>query len=111
VPGGPKEADVGALLDRGELSQAAPDGMPVKGVKLGHFYAFFSRPARENDYLRGRLDAAEQLTRLLLATTGYDTPLREACKPLLQAILDEDGAALTNSSQTVAAIGEQVRRL
>jgi hypothetical protein len=85
--------------------------MPVKGVKLGHFYAFFSRPARENDYLRGRLDAAEQLTRLLLATTGYDTPLREACKPLLQAILDEDGAALTNSSQTVAAIGEQVRRL
>jgi patatin-related protein len=48
---------------------------------------------------------------LLPATTGYDTPLREACKPLLQAILDEDGAALTNSSQTVAAIGEQIRRL
>jgi patatin-related protein len=89
----------------------AADGMPVKGVKLGHFYAFFSRPARENDYLRGRLDAAEQLTRLLLASRGNDTPLREACKPLLQAILDEDGAALTSMSQTVAAIGEQVRRL
>lgn len=89
----------------------APDGVPVKGVKLGHFFAFFSRPARESDYLRGRLDAAEQLTRLLLATTGNDTPLREACKPLLQAVLDEDGAALTNLSQTVAAIGEQVRRL
>jgi patatin-related protein len=89
----------------------APDGMPVEGVKLGHFYAFFSRPARENDYLRGRLDAAEQLTRLLLTATGSDMPLREASKPLLQAILDEDGAALTNSTQTVAAIRDQVRRL
>jgi patatin-related protein len=89
----------------------APDGMPVKGVKLGHFYAFFSRPARENDYLRGRLDAAEQLTRLLLAATGSTTPLSQTCKPLLQAILDEDGAALTNIGHTVAAIGEQVRRL
>jgi patatin-related protein len=89
----------------------APNGKPIEGVKLGHFYAFFSRPARENDYLRGRLDAAEQLTRLLLATTGNNWPLRDACKPLLQAILDEDGAALTNLSQTVTAIGEQVERL
>jgi hypothetical protein len=85
--------------------------VPVKGVKLGHFYAFFSRPARENDYLRGRLDAAEQLTRLLLASTGSKTPLGEACKPLFQAILDEDGAALTNIGEAVTAIGEQVSGL
>ena len=73
--------------------------MPVKGVKLGHFYAFFSRAARENDYLRGRLDAAEQLTRLLLATADSDEPLTPACKPLLQGILDEDDAALTKMSR------------
>jgi patatin-related protein len=89
----------------------ARDGMPVKGVKLGHFYAFFSRPARENDYLRGRLDAAEQLTRLLLATTDNNMTLSDACKPLLQAILDEDAAALTHSTQTIKEISDQIRDL
>jgi hypothetical protein len=33
----------------------------VLGARLGHAYAFFSRKARENDYLWGRLDAAERL--------------------------------------------------
>jgi patatin-related protein len=91
----------------------APDGMPVKGVKLGHFYAFFSRQARENDYLRGRLDAAEQLTRLLLASTENKTPLEQACKPLLQAILDEEAKenALPNIRDEVTAVSKQVRDL
>ncbi|MDP6564780.1 MAG: patatin-like protein [Alphaproteobacteria bacterium] len=33
----------------------------LKGVGLGHFAAFFSRRHRENDYLWGRLHAAERL--------------------------------------------------
>jgi hypothetical protein len=38
----------------------------LRGAPLGHFAAFFSREARENDYLWGRLDAAERLLHLLL---------------------------------------------
>jgi patatin-related protein len=55
------------------------------GVKLAHFGAFFSREARENDYLWGRLDAAERLVGLLL---GQPTP--GDLKPVLAAIVAEE---------------------
>ena len=42
------------------------EGGKVLGAQLGHGYAFFSQKARENDYLWGRLDAAERVVRLLL---------------------------------------------
>jgi patatin-related protein len=42
----------------------------LKGVTLGHFGAFFSRPGRENDYLWGRLDTAERLIVLLSTPPG-----------------------------------------
>ena len=89
----------------------APDGKPLEGVKLGHFGAFFSREARENDYLRGRLDAAEQLTRLLISSTESSRPLNEACKPLFEAILDEDAPDLGHITTKVAAIRQQVSAL
>ena len=105
--------DVVRVSPRESKLLPAADGMPVKGVKLGHFYAFFSREARENDYLRGRLDAAEQLTRLLLASTGSKTPLAQACKPLFQAILAEEAEenALPHIAEEVAAIARQVAAL
>ena len=88
-----------------------PDGKPLEGVKLGHFSAFFSREARENDYLRGRLDAAEQLTRLLISATESSRPLNESCKPLFEAILDEDAANLGHIATKLAAIKQQVSAL
>ena len=89
----------------------APDGMPVKGVKLGHFFAFFNRQARENDYLRGRLDAAEQLTRLLIDTTGTAEPLKPWCKAAFEAILEEDAGDLEHIEKTVEVIQKQVADL
>jgi patatin-related protein len=63
-----------AELDHVQVRRLSPyevkllsDEGPTKleGVKSGHFGAFFSRKARENDYLWGRLDAAEWIVRLL----------------------------------------------
>lgn len=89
----------------------APDGKPLEGVQWGHFYAFFEREARENDYLRGRLDAAEQLIRLLLRTTGSALSLQEACRPVFEAILAEDEEALPNIKPKLARIAQQVAGL
>jgi len=49
---------------------ATPAQKDLKGVTLGHFGAFFSRPGRENDYLWGRLDTAERLIALLKTPAG-----------------------------------------
>jgi patatin-related protein len=37
----------------------------LKGIPVSHFAGFFSEESRENDYLWGRLDAAESILRLL----------------------------------------------
>jgi len=105
------EIDVIRISPSESTKLPAPDGKPLEGVKLGHFYAFFSREARENDYLRGRLDAAEQLARLLISATESSRPLSEACKPLFEAILDEDAPNLGNITTKLAAIKQQVNAL
>jgi patatin-related protein len=80
-------------------------GPKVLGAGLGHAYAFFSREARENDYLWGRLDTAERMVRLLLTTRGPADELvsgelharyRSWCKRVFLALLDEEAAALPN---------------
>ena len=76
-----------------------PTGEKVLGEGLGHAYAFFSRHARENDYLWGRLDAAERVVRLLLTTTtpkgklklGSEHPeYRKWCQAVFRAVLEEE---------------------
>ncbi|HUD52053.1 patatin-like protein [Parvibaculum sp.] len=42
----------------------------LMGRDLGHFAAFFSRRARENDYLWGRLHAADRLVDIVTSTAG-----------------------------------------
>jgi patatin-related protein len=93
-----------------ELLPAA-DGMPVEGVKFSHFYAFFDRKARENDYLRGRLDAAEQLIGLLLDTAGSTDSARKWCKTAFEAIIAEETGALTNIPEKLASINAQIAKL
>ena len=44
-------------------SRVAPT--KLKGIPVSHFAGFFSAKSRENDYLWGRLDAAELILRLL----------------------------------------------
>ena len=76
-----------------------PPAEKVKGKRLMHFWAFFDRVARENDYLWGRLDGAAHLIGILL---GKDHPeYRSWCLRAFAAILDEDEAALSHVPDTV----------
>ncbi|MEM7252011.1 MAG: patatin-like protein [Pseudomonadota bacterium] len=45
----------------------------LKGIELNNFGAFFSRAYRENDYLWGRLHAAERLVDLLISAAGDES--------------------------------------
>jgi patatin-related protein len=83
----------------------------VEGIRVHHFYAFFSREARENDYLWGRLDAAEQLIRLLLDTSGSKEPLDVWCKKAFTAILDEEEPSLKTVSERIGSLRVAVQAL
>jgi Protein of unknown function (DUF3376) len=76
----------------------------LDGIGMGHFRAFFKRRYRENDYLWGRLDAAERLIGIVL---GRDHPeLRTWCGRAFLAILEEEKEALP----LVAPLVEDLRR-
>jgi patatin-related protein len=87
---------------------STPPAEKVEGKRLMHFWAFFDRHARENDYLWGRLDGAAHLIGILL---GKDDPdYRAWCLSAFAAILDEDEAALTHVSETVSTLRAEVSR-
>jgi patatin-related protein len=95
-------------------------GMKVQGARLGHAYAFFSRKARENDYLWGRLDAAERIVRLLLTETKMQNGMeitiggdshpdyRHWCNQAFLAILEEDGMRLPTIKHDIETIRRQI---
>jgi patatin-related protein len=75
----------------------------LKGAETHHFGAFLSRAGRENDYLWGRLDAAERLIGIVL----HDRPKADRerwYKEAFLAILDED-------EQTVPRAADLVRHV
>jgi patatin-related protein len=98
-------------------------GGKVLGAGLGHAYAFFSRRAREHDYLWGRLDAAERIVGLLLTTTEMvdgdpkvvlgreHEDYNKWCKRAFRAVLAEDTKHLPTIAGDVAKLKEQVERL
>ena len=45
----------------------------LRGIGFGHFAAFFSRAYRENDYLLGRLHAADRLIEIVCDSAGLDS--------------------------------------
>jgi patatin-related protein len=81
------------------MALPTPEGGKLKGVSLHHFGGFVDASWRENDYLWGRLDAAELVLRLLTSTGSASpdgTPLTAAdaaaqagpqLRPALTAIL------------------------
>ena len=99
------------------------DGGKVLGARLGHAYAFFSRKARENDYLWGRLDAAERIVRLLLTETTVEAgrektilgdrhpSYRNRCKEVFLAVLEEDTPHLPTIADDVEALRRQIEAL
>jgi hypothetical protein len=90
-----------------------PAAQKVLGAQLHHFYAFFHRSARENDYLWGRLDGAEHLIRLLLDAAGSSSgqSLEAWCKRAFTAILDEEKDSLTTIRGTVDDLRAKVGAL
>jgi len=89
-----------------------PKNGKVEGTGFHHFYAFFHREARENDYLWGRLDAAEQLVRLLVDSAGgKDGEVRPWAKQLFAAVLDEEEQALTTIRTKVEGLRADVAKL
>ncbi len=103
--------------DRIEVTRLSPQdarllrppeaGHKVRGTALYHFGAFFHRADRENDYLWGRLDTAEQLIRTLLGPDG-DEAAEAWCKKAFAAILVEDEQALTHVRPVVDHVRGQL---
>jgi patatin-related protein len=87
-----------------------PGGRPkLDGIGLAHFRAFFKREYRENDYLWGRLDAAERMIGILL---GKDHPdFRSWCGRAFTAILDEEEPAVQLVKPLVAHLRRQAHAL
>jgi patatin-related protein len=85
------------------LSTAGPK--KLEGVKSGHFGAFFSRKARENDYLWGRLDAAEWIVRLLFGEAD-----RQRCADAFDAVLASE-QDLREVAKLRGELAEQVTEL
>lgn len=72
----------------------------LKGVALGHFAAFFARDKRENDYLWGRLDAAERILTLL----QEGAPAKSQLRPAFVAILDEEQKGLPTTAPLIQTL-------
>jgi hypothetical protein len=83
----------------------------LKGVKLGHFGAFLHREWRENDYLWGRLDAAERLIGLILPSDQGFRAQDWEIKPALAAILAEEKPALTLVQPLIQQLEQKVAAL
>jgi patatin-related protein len=83
----------------------------LKGVAFAHFGAFLKREWRENDYLWGRLDAAERLLGLVLAPDrGYRAD-DQYLKPALAAILAEEKPVLTKVQPLIRELEQKVAAL
>jgi len=81
----------------------------LKGVRLGHFAAFFSRAYRENDYLLGRLHAIDRLIDIV-CDSGRVDPRRDGIdvlalkKRAFLQVLDVEAKHLGQSTALMAAL-------
>jgi hypothetical protein len=85
----------------------------LMGRNLGHFAAFFSRRARENDYLWGRLHAADRLVNIVLSagvgTQGAPLSKFEHIKAkLFRSILNAEKPFLTNVPDLIANLESEI---
>lgn len=85
---------------------------PLRGTKLFNFGAFFSRKARENDYLWGRIHAAHRLTDFLLDAAGKDNipPDFNADmfkKKLVHSLLEAERPHMTLSEDLINRLKEK----
>jgi patatin-related protein len=88
----------------------------LRGRELGHFGAFFSKTAREHDYLWGRLHSAERLVDFVVdsaSTSLHKITINadEIKGKLFQAILKNEGEHLTRSDALLRDLAEKTENL
>jgi hypothetical protein len=81
----------------------------LRGIGFGHFAAFFSRAYRENDYLLGRLHAADRLIEIVCDSAGTEAMGDQFDKIAFKKrafskILDSEEAHLRHSKQLIEAL-------
>jgi len=80
----------------------------LKGIGFGHFAAFFSRAYRENDYVLGRLHAADRLIDIVCDSAGPDVTAALDVTALksraFMQILDAEEKYLPQSKELIAAL-------
>jgi hypothetical protein len=82
----------------------------LKGTAYGHFGAFLEAAWRQNDYLWGRLDAAERLVRLVVNDPEKEAVVSSYCMRLFKAILAEEERHLPAARDTVEYVRQRVDR-
>jgi len=85
----------------------------LKGTEFGHFGAFFSRGYRENDYLWGRLHAAERLIDIVADAAAGETEhagidWTALKKRAFHAILDCEKQHLPQSGALLASLRHEI---
>jgi patatin-related protein len=85
----------------------------LKGIQFNSFGAFFSRAFRENDYLWGRLHAAERLIAIVASSAPPGSDLSDGVihtlqKTAFRAILDEEEGRLMAVPGLVAELRAEV---
>lgn len=88
----------------------------LRGIGFGHFAAFFSRAYRENDYLLGRLHAADRLIEIVCDAAGIDASAGEFNKTAFKKsvflkILDAETPHLRHSEELIAALRKCVNAI
>jgi len=80
----------------------------LKGTAFGHFGAFLEAGWRQNDYLWGRLDAAERLVRVVVNDPEKETEISRYCKRLFEAIVAEEAEHLPAAADTVRDVRRRI---
>jgi patatin-related protein len=117
------QADSDGEFDAIKIDRISPDDATairkggaeatLKGIQFNSFGAFFSRAFRENDYLWGRLHAAERLIAIVASSAppGCELPdelLLSLQKDAFRAILDEEEGRLMAVPGLVAEVRAEV---
>ncbi len=83
----------------------------LKGIQFNSFGAFFSRSFRENDYLWGRLHAAERLIAIVSSSVPaglHETEIAAFQAQAFAAILDEERERLTEVRELIDELAGEV---
>ncbi len=88
----------------------------LRGVRFGHFAAFFSRAYRENDYLLGRIHALDRLIDIVCNAARLDIEKQRSSVAALKVrgfkrILDAEEKFLPNSVELIARLRRSIAAL